>query len=410
MEPRKIAIACQGGGTHAAFTCGVLTKILETQQQRATANGTPRFNIIGISGTSAGALCALMVWYGLAPKAGKPGSVGEAIERLNYLWDTFAAQTRAEVQHNSLSVLLLKAREKGLLLLPEHNPHGLSGIAADYALFLLGLLGARGSYLKFRDLLDDCCPQFADIDWPEVQVRCLAGAIEVLSGNHEVFDTDLHGDLHGAAASAVQPGWRQRRPFSLDGVMASGTLPHILPAQRIANLRFPYEQDANGSPKPRDGQYWDGLYSQNPPIREFLTEPGKAGKPQEIWVIRINPQERDHEPTQTEDIRDRENEVAGNVSLNQELDFILTVNRWAQKYEKDARGQPTAFALDHPHITVRTLKMRPATARKLRASSKFDRSPAYIDELRGEGGEVAEEWLANWPNAGDEYPQDAGYA
>lgn len=33
MQPTKIAIACQGGGIHAAFTCGVLTKILERQQQ-----------------------------------------------------------------------------------------------------------------------------------------------------------------------------------------------------------------------------------------------------------------------------------------------------------------------------------------------------------------------------------------
>lgn len=335
-----------------------------------------------------------MVWYGLVPKAGKPGSISEAIERLNYLWDTFAAHTRTEIQHNALSVLLLKAKEKGLLPLPEHNPYGLTGIVADNALFLLGLLGARDDYLHFKDLLNDCCPQFARIDWPNVQVRCLAGAIEVLSGNHEVFDTDFDGP----PAPTVQLGWRQRRPFSLEGVMASGTLPHILPAQHIPKLCFPYEKDAKGNYKARDG-----LYSQNPPVREFLTEPGKAGKPEEIWVIRINPQERRTQPQATEDIKDRENEVAGNVSLNQELDFILTVNRWANKYA----GIP--FAADHTAVTVRTLKMTQATAQKLRTSSKFDRSPSYIDDLRREGSKVAEEWLKNWPHAVGEYPQDASY-
>ena len=398
MKPKKIAIACQGGGIHAAFTCGVLTKILETQKAWADTQDPKQFDIIGISGTSAGALCALMVWYGLAPKAGAPGSIGEAAERINYLWDTFAAQTPVEVQHNALSVLLLKAQEKGLAL-PEHNPYGLTGLAADSALLLLGLLGARGDYLDFNDLLNDCCPEFKRIDWSKVDVRCLVGAIEVLSGNHEVFDTELRG----AGTSAVEPGWRQRRPFSLDGVMASGTLPHVLRAQHVANLHFPYEKDAKGNPKARDGLYWDGLYSQNPPVREFLTEPGKAGKPEEIWVIRINPQERATEPRETEEIRDRENEVAGNVSLNQEFDFIRTVNNWAKKYP----GTP--FANDHQPVTVRTLKMRHSTAQKLRSSSKFDRSPSYIDDLRREGSEMAEKWLEKWPSAVGEYPQDASY-
>lgn len=399
MGPKKVAIACQGGGIHAAFTCGVLTQILETQQAWAEAKRLDRFQIIGISGTSAGALCALMVWYGLAPKAGTPGSIGEAIERLNYLWDTFAAHTPIEVHHNALSVLLLKAREKGLLLLPEHNPYGLTGFAGDSALFLLGLLGARGDYLRFEDLLHDCCPKFPHIDWPKAKVRCLVGAIEVLSGNHEVFDSQLQG----AAAAMIEPGWRQRRSLSLEGVMASGTLPHVLRAQQIPNLQFPYEKDVHGSLKTRDGFYWDGLYSQNPPVREFLTQPGKTGKPDEIWVIRINPQQWDHEPQQTEDIKDRENELAGNVSLNQELDFICTVNHWVKQYA----GTP--FAKDYQQITVRTLKMRRATARKLRPSSKFDRSPSYIDDLRREGNEVAQKWLDNWPHTVGEYPQDASY-
>ena len=32
MGSKRIAIACQGGGTHAAFTWGVLTTILKTKQ------------------------------------------------------------------------------------------------------------------------------------------------------------------------------------------------------------------------------------------------------------------------------------------------------------------------------------------------------------------------------------------
>ena len=57
----KVVIARQGGGMHAAFEVGVLSEILKDIHERN------RFELVGLSGTSAGALCALMVWYGLAP-------------------------------------------------------------------------------------------------------------------------------------------------------------------------------------------------------------------------------------------------------------------------------------------------------------------------------------------------------
>ena len=73
----KVAVACQGGGMHVAFTVGVLTEILRDVDTRN------RFDLVGLSGTSAGALCALMVWYGLVPKMQGPGSVPAAITQVN---------------------------------------------------------------------------------------------------------------------------------------------------------------------------------------------------------------------------------------------------------------------------------------------------------------------------------------
>src|SRR5262245_17205612 len=89
VGPKKVALGCQGGGMHAAFEVGVLTEILNNIEQK---NGKyidkkNRFELVGLSGTSAGALCALMVWYGLAPKNGVPGSVVEASTKLNDFWD-----------------------------------------------------------------------------------------------------------------------------------------------------------------------------------------------------------------------------------------------------------------------------------------------------------------------------------
>ncbi len=53
----SVAIACQGGGSHSAFTSGVLQRLLPTVDNE--------YNLVGLSGTSGGALCAVTAWYGL---------------------------------------------------------------------------------------------------------------------------------------------------------------------------------------------------------------------------------------------------------------------------------------------------------------------------------------------------------
>jgi hypothetical protein len=78
------------------------------------------------------------------------------------------------------------------------------------------------------------------------------------------------------------------------------------------------------------------------------------------------------------------------------------VNAWNMKYE----GQE--FAMDHKHVTVRTIKMTRATANQLSYSSKFDRSRAFMDKMRREGRKVAREWLDRWKDV-PEYPEDAAY-
>ena len=45
----------------------------------------------------------------------------------------------------------------------------------------------------------------------------------------------------------------------------------------------------------------------------------------------------------------------GNLSLNKELDFIMTVNEWNTKYGG-------AICDDHKHVIVRTIKMKRQTA------------------------------------------------
>ncbi|MFO1157188.1 MAG: Patatin, partial [Rhodospirillales bacterium] len=201
--------------------------------------------------------------------------------------------------------------------------------------------------------------------------------------------------------------WRMRRALSLEGVAASGTLPEILPAQLIRDVRFPTCQP--GKTISRDAFYWDGLFSQNPPVRDLLDAPTRDEKPDEIWVVRINPQEFSPSwiDVSLEVIRDRENDLAGNLSLNQELDNILTINRWLKRY---GDGQPPLSS--RKVVTVRTIKMTRDTVWSMRHTSKFDRDQGHLEALRDEGREVAERWLADWRAEGEAfiaYPYDARY-
>jgi NTE family protein len=385
-ERTKVAVACQGGGMHAAFSVGVLTEILEEVKDG-------KFELVGLSGTSAGALVALMVWYGLAPKNGVVGSEVEASKLLNKFWKNFVANTPAETLLNFFTYRTFKAEEAEIpwlginapLLAGTFNPYGVvyKAIAG-----CLPTLGVRQQYFDLGELLKHYCPKFKNVDWDSVKTRLLIGASEVVNGFETVFDSWVNSQLvpPNQGMRHSKNYWRQQLPLSLKGVAASGTLPIFRKAQKLTGEEVDY--------------YWDGLYSHNPPVRDFFTIDEKEHKPDELWIIRINPQQRGHKAPKTNaSIIDRENELMGNLSLNKELDFILHVNKWCHDEE---------LAQNKKHVTVRTIKMTKETADALQYSSKFDRSRAFMERLRDEGQEVAQSWLKQWPRVG-KYPEDAGY-
>jgi NTE family protein len=59
-DKRRIAIACQGGGSHTACTAGALKKLLMEKPDE--------YDVVALSGTSGGAICALLAWSALIEK------------------------------------------------------------------------------------------------------------------------------------------------------------------------------------------------------------------------------------------------------------------------------------------------------------------------------------------------------
>ena len=110
-------------------------------------------------------------------------------------------------------------------------------------------------------------------------------------------------------------------------------------------------------------------------------------RPDELWVIQINPTARADEPKTVLDITDRRNELSGNLSLYQELHGIEVIDRLL------AEGQLVGDR--YKHVTVRILEFsRPLSSRQLGPASKLNRDARFIRELMAQGEQQAEEFLA----------------
>jgi NTE family protein len=86
---KRIAIACQGGGSHTAFTVGALKRL----------RGDDRYEVVALSGTSGGAICALLAWCGLLGEGGK-GAANGAARRLDSFWRDNSASASASAPHD----------------------------------------------------------------------------------------------------------------------------------------------------------------------------------------------------------------------------------------------------------------------------------------------------------------------
>ena len=94
--PPTVAIACQGGGSHAAFAAGALSALLNPEHRE-------RYRLVGLSGTSGGAMCAALAWAGLIR-----GGPAEARRRLLEFWRDLEVHDLLDAAVNAWSVWLAR--------------------------------------------------------------------------------------------------------------------------------------------------------------------------------------------------------------------------------------------------------------------------------------------------------------
>ncbi len=258
----RISLALQGGGAHGAFSWGVLDRLLEDET----------YEIGAISGTSAGAINAVLVADGLledGPQAARA--------KLEKFWTAVGRHsTLSPVRRSPIDAWLGNwslDRSPGMLMLDM-----LTRFVSPYDINPLGLN-------PLRPLVGEC------VDFERLgasrEPKLFIAATNVANGTAKVFRND---------------------EISLDVTMASACLPSIFQAVEI------------------DGQsYWDGGYSGNPVLFPHLFE----AEADDVVLVQINPVERAAVPKSAREIANRVDEITFNASLIRELRAIAFVSRLA---------------------------------------------------------------------------------
>ncbi len=255
---KRINLALQGGGAHGAFTWGVLDHLLSDE----------RLVVEGVSGTSAGAVNAVMFADGLAR-----GGRAEAQKRLADFW-------RAASSTGNLPALQRTVMERLLSFTPlESTPvqawlDAMSRYFSPYDVNPLNINPLKDLFERMVDF--EALRAYADL-------QIFISATNVRTGRVRIFP---------------------REKITADAVMASACLPVMFRAVEI-----------DGVP------YWDGGYLGNPVIFPFFG----TTTTEDVLVVQINPLVRQTTPTSAGEIMNRINEITFNSPLMAEyraMEFV----------------------------------------------------------------------------------------
>lgn len=282
-NPKRIDLALQGGGAHGALTWGVLERLLSDE----------RIEISAISGTSAGAMNAVVLADGLE-RGGRDG----AREALEEFWKAVSQAAALSPIQRSLWDRLTSnysLDQSPMYLLFEQ-------LTRQFSPYQLNPMNIN----PLRDLLAD------KVDFERVN-RCSAVKVFVTATNVRT----------GRGRTFAQP------TLCVDRVMASACLPFMFQAVEI-------EGEA----------YWDGGYIGNPALYPLVDD--KATR--DLVVVQINPLQRDELPQTGRDIINRINEITFNASLIKELRLIDLLHELIEVEQLESERYRDIFVhLIHAH-------------------------------------------------------------
>lgn len=328
-----IDLALQGGGSHGAFTWGVLDRLLDE----------PHLRIAAISGTSAGAVNAVALAAGLAAD----GRVG-AQAKLREVWEAVADAGGIPGVFGSLT-----QHSQQLMSSWTEPLKAWSGLVQSW---WGPWWGQALSPYQFNPLnvnpLRDVLTRH--IDFEAVRqcggMRLFISATHVRSGRLRIFRQDA---------------------LSADVILASACLPLMFQAVDI------------------EGEsYWDGGFAGNPSLLPLIAE----SPAEDLMLIQINPQMHKSVPTSAKDIVERMNELSFNASLLKELRTLGLMQQLIA-----AEGRPTSRYKQALIRRVGQLRLHridgEGLLNELGSASKMDTRRSFLTRLHDQGYLAADRWL-----------------
>jgi len=323
--PRLLNLALQGGGAHGAFTWGVLDALLEDG----------RIAIDGLSGTSAGAMNAVVLAHGW--QAGGRDGARTALRRF---WTALAETMPLEVTRQDIGGGVHLAPLVRLWMAWAHyvtpaqfNPLDVNPLRA--------LLSEQVDFDRLRQR-----PPF----------RLFVAATDADSGRLRVF--------HG-------------RELSVDALLASSCLPTVFHAPRI------------------DGRtYWDGGYAGNPAVFPLL----RAGRARDTLLVLLSPLQWPAMPANASahELRARVAEIAFTAAFRREMQALAharagRASRPRAAWRRWLLGEP-------PEPRFHLIEAGPAL-QHVAVETRVAVSARFFEALHDLGRETAVRWLARHADA-----------
>ena len=266
-KPRQINLALQGGGTHGAFTWGVLLRLLEEES----------IEVAAISGTSAGAINGAAFAQGVAA-GGRDG----ARALLDKLWGEIGARAAFSPLRNNPFERILWGPD----LSNGFAWQAFDAVTRAFSPYQLDPFSLNMNPL--RKVLEAVLDLSVLCAHPEAP-RLFVTATNVRTGKPRVF---------------------ARHEVTEDALLASACLPALFRAVEI------------------DGEaFWDGGFLGNPALWPLYD----SGGPPDIVLVGINPLNRPEIPQTVQDINTRVNEISFNASLMYEMRAIEFVQRLVEQ-------------------------------------------------------------------------------
>ena len=331
----SIDLALQGGGSHGAFTWGVLDTLLDSGA----------VHLDGISGTSAGALNAAILAVGWA----RGGSAG-AREALRAFWMDVAS-TGACFGGGAGSAADVSAFKLPIPPLPWSSPVG-----TDWQRFNLPAnpwTWWGQWWLK----------QFAPAQFNPLGLDPLRGLLERHVDVPLLRKSPLKLFVTATDVQTGQPEVFEGERLGIDALLASACLPQLFRPVVIEGRSF-----------------WDGGYTGNPALWPLIYNTESS----DVLLVKINPLRRANVPDTADEIAERVNEITFNASLVSEMRAIHFVQKLLAQQRLDAHH--------YKHLRLHMIADEQALS-QLRPSSKLNTEREFLLALHALGQSAAQQWL-----------------